>query len=92
MSVVAAIVRRSIPGYSAQRKRVGKTSPVRRMLPKLVLSLALAGSLGYLLVCEWIAVPDANAKSPEGRGAAFRTADLVLAVCFVLGLAVTWLP
>lgn len=60
------------------------------MLPKLVLSMALAGSLGFLLVCEWIAVPDVNAKAPEGKGAAFRRADLVLAVCFVLGLAVIW--
>ena len=61
------------------------------MLPKLVLSLALAGSLGYLLVCEWIAVPDVNAKASEGRYTAFRRADLVLAVCFVIGLAVIWL-
>jgi len=54
--------------------------------------LALAGSLGYLLLCEWIAVPDVNAKALEGRYSAFRRADLALAVCFVLGLGVIWLP
>jgi hypothetical protein len=62
------------------------------MFIELLLTLAVAALLGFIVICEWVSAPDPKTPRPTGRWASLQRADTLLAGCFVLCLVIIWLP
>jgi hypothetical protein len=62
------------------------------MAIELIISVAVIGLLGGMILTERTSTPDPKYLKPVGWQAIAERADLLLAGCIVLCLVVTWLP